>query len=99
MQKRFRTPLLCALLALPAFAMTSAFAAEGAPEKDPAQWSTPDTTPQARYMTAKKEADAAHQAALGECRGLHGAEKTACTKEAQATYAQDLAAAKMELKQ
>lgn len=98
MQKPFRTAILCAALSVPAFAMTNAFAAEGAPEKDPAQWNTPNATPQARYQTAKKEADAALQEALSQCRSLRGAEKATCTKDAQATYAADLAAAKQELK-
>ena len=98
MQKPFRTSILCALLSVPAFAVTNALAADGAPEKDPAQWSTPDVTPQARYQTAKKEADAALQEALTQCRSLRGAEKAACTKDAQATHAAEVAAAKLELK-
>ena len=98
MQKPFRTSILCALLLVPAFAMTNALAAEGAPEKDPAQWSTPDVTPQARYQTAKKEADAAFREALNECRSLPRAEKAACTKDAQSTHAAEVAAAKLELK-
>jgi hypothetical protein len=81
-----------------AASLTTAHAAgEGAPEKDPKQWSTPDTTPQARYETAKKEAGAAYQEALKECASLRGAEKSSCVKDAQASFKSDLDAAKQEL--
>lgn len=80
-----------------AFAATNASptaSPQGAPQKDPPQWSTHDTTPQARFQTAKKEAGAALQEAQNSCRDLRGAERTGCMKDAQTTYTQDMADAK-----
>lgn len=96
MHKQLRIALVC----LSVLGCGTAFAeATTSAEKDPKQWSTPDATPQDRYETAKKEAAAAYQEALADCRSLRGAEKASCTKEAQAAYNKDLAAAKLELKQ
>ena len=70
---------------------TTAFAAErGAPERDPPQWSSEDSTPQARYKTARKEAGAAYKEALAECRQMRGPDRGSCIREAQATLAADL---------
>lgn len=98
MNKRLTISSLCALFLIGTASLTTAYAAgEGAPVKDPKQWSTPDTTPQQRYETAKKEAGAAYQEALKECASLHGAEKSSCVKDAQAAYKSEMEAAKQEL--
>ena len=95
MQKRFYASMISAFFAIAGLGASNALAAgEAAPAIDPPRWHSEDTTPQARYQTAKKEAGAAYQEALNDCRSLLGAEKTACVKEAQATFAADMAEAK-----
>lgn len=68
-----------------------------ATDKDVARWSTPDTTPQQRQETFRKEAIAAYEMALGDCRALSGKEKSECIKDAKANYEHDLAEAKKQL--
>jgi hypothetical protein len=53
-----------------------------------------DTTPQAQYNTSRREAYAAYQEALNECKKMRGTEKTACTKEAKGYLQSGLAEAK-----
>jgi hypothetical protein len=89
---------LCLLVASMS-ALSASAAAPDATEKDEARWTTPDTTPQQRYETAKKEANAAYQMVLGDCRALSGKEKSDCTKEAKTNYDHDLAEAKKQLSQ
>jgi len=79
-------------------APVSAVQAEVRP-KDEARWTTPDTTPQQRYNTALKEATAAYQQALEDCKALKGRERADCIKEAKAGHDQDLAEAKKQLAQ
>jgi hypothetical protein len=89
---------LCLLVASMS-ALSASAAAPDATEKDEARWTTPDTTPQQRYETAKKEAIAAYQMLLEECRALSGKEKSDCTKEAKMSHDHDLAEAKKQLSQ
>src|SRR5882724_5967284 len=79
------TLFIASLAALPA----SAGDAVPTP-KDEARWDTPDTTPQQRYDTAKKEAMGGYQQALSDCKALSGAEKSDCTKEAKANFERDM---------
>jgi hypothetical protein len=88
------TLFIASLAALPA----SAGDAVPTP-KDEARWDTPDTTPQQRYETARKEAAAAYQQALADCKALSGAEKSSCVKEAKANFEHDSAEAKKVLTQ
>jgi hypothetical protein len=67
--------------------------------KDPARWYTEDSTAKARSQTAQKEANAAYQQALADCRKMRGAEAKACTKEARDNYRNDMAEAKKMLTQ
>lgn len=69
----------------------------GAPAVDPPRWHTPDTTPEARYKTMKKEAGAAYQEALWECKKMAAAERSACQKTARDQYNQDLAVARRRM--
>jgi hypothetical protein len=61
---------------------------------DPARWTQEDTTPEARFKTAKKEAGAALQEALVECRKLALAEQGDCMAQARGLYQTELGAAK-----
>ena len=63
---------------------------------DPPQWYKEDVTPAQQYQTARKEAGAAYNQALTQCRTLAGSERTACLAEARATYNEDLAALKQQ---
>ena len=60
----------------------------------PARWHTEDLTVQARMRTIRKEAAAGLQENLGNCRAMPAAERSACTREARATYAQEMAGAR-----
>jgi hypothetical protein len=56
---------------------------------EPARWFQPDDTPQKRAQTAKKEAQAALDEALKECRRERG-QRRACEKEARDQYRVDM---------
>lgn len=75
----------------------SAAAAGDALGKDPVRWTTEDTTPQARYRSARKEAGAALQEAITECKRAPGPDRAVCAKEARERFAQDMAEAKQLL--
>jgi hypothetical protein len=66
--------------------------------KDPDRWFKEDVTAQARYQTSTKEAHAAYQEALKDCRTMKGSERSACLKEANVNLQADLAAAKEQRK-
>jgi hypothetical protein len=53
-----------------------------------------DKTPQAQYQTSRKEANAAYQEALAECRKMQSGERSGCMKEARSNLQNDLAEAK-----
>ena len=61
---------------------------------DPARWYQEDTTPRARFQTLKKEAGAAYQEALADCKRAERATRATCMREARALFEQDLAAAR-----
>lgn len=88
-----RAPL-CAM----AYGMASlAWGQAGAPAQDPPRWHIEDLTPQARYQTAKKEAGAAYQEALIECKQLHGTDRANCNGAARKQYTSDLERARLLL--
>lgn len=68
-------------------------------DKDPARWYAEDSTAKAQSKTAQKEAAAAYQEALADCRKMRGAEAKACMKEARDNYRNDTADAKKLLNQ
>lgn len=61
---------------------------------DPARWYQEDTTPRARFQTLKKEAGAAYQEALAECKKVERTTRAACMQEARAIFKQDMTDAK-----
>jgi hypothetical protein len=66
-------------------------------DKDPARWYTEDTTPQAKYQTAKKEAGAALQESLAECKKMTGTVRAECMQEARSRFHADMMDAKDQL--
>lgn len=60
----------------------------------PSRWHTEDVTVQARLRSVRKEAAAGLQENLGNCRAMPAAERSACTREARATYAEEMAGAR-----
>jgi hypothetical protein len=68
-------------------------------DQDPARWTIEDTTPQAHYQTLKKEAGAAYQEALAECKRQYGSEKAGCLREARTNFQVDMENAKKALRQ
>ena len=58
---------------------------------DPPRWSQPDTTKAQQVHTLRKEIGAALAEARQACRKGPAEERSACLKEAQATYQRDMA--------
>lgn len=58
---------------------------------EPARWTQEDETPEAKYATARKEALAANQIALDECKMMTGDAKTKCEAQARLDLVLDLA--------
>jgi hypothetical protein len=64
---------------------------------DPARWQRDDPSRQARLRTLQKEIGAAYQEAKNACRGSAASERSACLKEARATYEQEMKNAPAQL--
>jgi hypothetical protein len=64
---------------------------------EPARWRRDDPSRQARLRTLQKEIGAAWQEAKNACREGPAAERSACLKEARATYEQDMKNAPSQL--
>jgi hypothetical protein len=78
-------------VAAASFGFAARAADAGAPLVDPPRWSVPAETPAQKYAVAMKEAGAAMNEALKECRALHaaGAERKACEAAAREQWAQE----------
>lgn len=74
--------------------LVSANAATDALRQAEARQLVEDKTPQAQYQTSRKEANAAYQEALVECKKMQGSERSGCMKEARSNLQSDLAEAK-----
>lgn len=70
------------------------YAATDTSSKIEEQQLTEDFSPQAQYRLATREAHAAYQDALANCRKQKGTERNNCVKEARANLQGDLAEAK-----
>lgn len=82
------------LLTLGIVLMSPAHAAQNTTGSAEARQSTEDTSPQAQYKRAQREANAAYRQALTDCRKMNKSERSACEKEAKANLQSDLAEAK-----
>ena len=58
---------------------------------EPARWSQEDATPEAKSATARKEALAANQMALEECKTMAGDAKVKCEAQAKLDLVLELA--------
>ena len=92
-----RKLLIVAAAAFCALAATAAYPSTLAPEEhvgvdaergDPARWYVPADTPQLKYETLVKEADAALAEALKDCRAQQSG-RNACIAEAKAQQRRD----------
>ena len=61
---------------------------------DPQRWYQEDATPAQRLRTMQKEAAAGLQESQGNCRRQPTAERSACLKQARATYQKEMAEAR-----
>jgi hypothetical protein len=61
---------------------------------DPARWHQEDRSVAERLRTIRKETAAGLQENLGNCRALPAAERSACVREARATYQLEMAGAR-----
>ena len=84
-----------------AFACACAFAAtaeehvgRNLEKGEPARWFQPDDTPQKRAATATKEAKAALDESLKECRSQPAAERKSCEQQARDQYRLDIDSAR-----
>lgn len=68
--------------------------AQGNGDKDPARWYAEDVTPQSRYQTSKKEANAAYKEAQAACKKMARHERAKCISDARKSLQSDLAEAK-----
>ncbi|MGB9107913.1 MAG: hypothetical protein WCC39_04405 [Telluria sp.] len=64
---------------------------------DPARWHRDDASRQARLRTLQKEIGAAYEEAKNACRSTAAAGRSACLKEARASYEQDMKNAPAQL--
>jgi len=65
--------------------------------EEPARWLQEDATPEQQYATARKEALAANQMALEECKTMSGDARTKCEAQAKLDLVLDLARVKQKL--
>ncbi|MES2046849.1 MAG: hypothetical protein V4447_00495 [Pseudomonadota bacterium] len=95
-------PQFASSIVLCAMTMSAALAqgvppTSGTEAGDPARWYQEDVTPQARFLSSKKEADAAYKEAVTECKKLEPAYRSNCIREARAQLMQDIDSAKKKL--
>ncbi|AIY43144.1 hypothetical protein LT85_3986 [Collimonas arenae] len=72
------------------FALHVNAAEENVQFRDPARWSVPDRTPQARFATMKKENTNAYAQAMNDCRAMRGREANDCKREARVNFDRDM---------
>jgi hypothetical protein len=72
--------------------------AQGAEDASLARGAQEDATPQQRYQTAIREAGGGLKINLEECKTAAAAERSACNAKARAQYKEEMAAAKVLLK-
>ena len=95
---KIRLSLSCCMLALTLMSTQTIAQTSSSytTRNDPARWTQEDVTRQQKLSTATKEAIAAQQQSIDECRKLPIAERTVCVANAHAAYRNDLAAIRLE---
>lgn len=79
--------LALSTLFMPSFAQS---VSPGNQRFDPPRWTREDVTRQQKHSTATKEAVAAQQQSIDECRKLPVAEQSECITNARAAYRQEM---------
>lgn len=79
-------------------AISGVHASPSSDEQSLRRGSVEDVTPQQKYQSAIREAGGAQKEALRDCALLASDARRACTREAKASYAQEMASAKLILK-
>lgn len=97
MQCKTKSFLLSLLIVAASATVVTSSIAENLGDVDPPRWTHEDMTPQARYQTSKKEADAAYRAAVAECKAMSRADRNSCMREARDNHQADLSEAKRRL--
>lgn len=77
--------------------MPIAVHAQDSGKKEQARQTVEDMSPRGQYLLSQKEANAAYQEALAECRKMKGADRTLCMKEARQNRQADIAKAQKAL--
>ena len=90
MHRKIHATFLTILIATGSVAMHAVAAEENVQMKDPPRWHMEDMSPRARFNNMTKEANAAYQQSLNECRSLRNRELAACRKEAKSNLASDM---------
>ncbi|MDY7547192.1 hypothetical protein QN360_10070 [Glaciimonas sp. CA11.2] len=90
MHRKIHAAFLTALIATGSYAMHAFAAEENVQMKDPPRWHSEDMSPRARFNNMTKEANAAYQQSLNECRSLRNRELAACRNEAKSNLASDM---------
>lgn len=89
--------VITAGIALPSSVVAAAGLGEGGLNRAEARQLIDESTPEARYKNARREAYAAYEEAKNACKQLQKSERTACLKEARSYLQDDLAYARQFL--
>lgn len=90
MHQKIVAAFSCILVAASAYATHAVAAEENVQMKDPSRWHTEDMSARARYNNMTKEANAAYQQSLNDCRSLRNRELMACRREAKNNFTNDI---------
>ena len=94
MKSKYRSLVLSMLLIGGTGFVSATHAAGDQMSKAEARQMVEDKTPQAKYNTSRREAQAAYSEAVSQCKAMRGADKNTCMKEAKTNLQNDLADAK-----
>ncbi|RJF99154.1 hypothetical protein [Noviherbaspirillum saxi] len=93
----FRKYAATMLFATAGISTHAVHAAQDAMSRAEARQTVEDRTPQAQFQTSKREANAAYQEALAECKKMRGTDRNKCMSEAKTNLQNDLAEARKAL--
>ena len=83
---------ICAIAATSSFAapVIAGYGYENVQMNDPQRWHREDMGPRARYENMKREAAAAYQQSMNDCRSMRGRDAMNCRREAKSNFDQDM---------